>query len=54
VTTWFVFLLHAVVEPVLTYPSMILTIWILMLLPALIPLRKRASRAQGLAASSSR
>lgn len=54
VTTWFVFLLHAVVEPVLTYPSMILTIWVLMLLPALVPLRKRPSRAQGLPASRPR
>ncbi len=52
VTTWFVFLLHAVVEPVLTYPSMILTIWILMLLPVLVPLRRRPSRAQGLPASN--
>jgi len=43
VSTWFIFLLHAVVEPVLTYPSMILTIWILMLLPALVPLRERRS-----------
>ncbi|MCA1672993.1 MAG: O-antigen ligase family protein, partial [Actinobacteria bacterium] len=54
VTTWFVFLLHAVVEPVLTYPSMIMTIWILMLLPALVPLRKRPGRAQGLPASRPR
>lgn len=54
VTTWFVFLLHAAVEPVLTYPSMILTIWILMLLPALVPLRKRSSRAQEATACSNR
>ncbi len=47
VASWFVFLLHAAVEPVLTYPSMILTIWILMLLPALVrlqPARASASR----------
>ena len=40
VATWFVFLLHSVVEPVLTEPAMLMTMWILMLLPAaLVPLR---------------
>lgn len=38
VATWFVFMLHAAAEPVLTYPTMILTMWIVMLLPALVRL----------------
>lgn len=55
VATWFIFMLHSLVEPVLTYPSMILTIWITMLLPTLVMLRgDRSPAPQRIRSKSSR
>ena len=41
---WVMFMGHAASEPVLTEPMMILTIWIAMLLPAVVPLPSRDRR----------
>jgi hypothetical protein len=41
--TLFIFLINALAEPVLTDPRLVLTIWALMLISAVVPLRKVAS-----------
>lgn len=41
--TLFAFLANAVAEPLFTYPSVLLTMWMLLLLPSVVPLRDRSS-----------
>ena len=41
--TLFIFLINALAEPVLTDPRLVLSIWTLMLISAVVPLRKDAS-----------
>jgi hypothetical protein len=43
---WFTLMLNALAEPILTNATLLMTIWILMLLPWSVPLRSRLS-AQG-------
>jgi O-antigen ligase len=49
------FLINAAVEPLFTYPSILLTMWALLLLPTLVPLRpgRKAGHGGGSAASPS-
>jgi O-antigen ligase len=46
VITWFVFMVNGFVGPVLTQPRFLLTIWILMLLPAAVLMQRRDTRAR--------
>lgn len=43
--TLFAFLMNALAEPLFGWPRVLLTIWILLLLPSVVPLRSRSERA---------
>lgn len=40
VGTWFIFMVNALTGPILSDPSFLLTVWIVLLLPALVPARR--------------